>query len=339
MPGDRRTPVRESFDAASRTAALKLAEKIGDKAAAKEIGCQPATIRSWRSRAKPQTLTVAEHDGSDADALAARAAVARQDGDDAQAKVRDLMTEGRASDARALSQVVKDRSEQASRLEADARATREHELRVKAAETALRDEHIRLFQLAVRTFVRALGLGWGRAHDDLVWALLRALANAERDEHGKVVVGLPEPETSDARAAIDRVLVKREEPDAEDGDEPDEPESEHDGEADAIREDYPETSEGPRAPVEKSAVAIADSTPAPDVLASAPEPDDLPAWDDLPADWKQRFALRRDLGRYEFAQELERERHADEQRTHQPRRPSRADALDFTHPGLKRRPR
>ena len=330
MPGDRRTSVRESFDAASRTAALKLAEKIGDAAAARQIGCQPATIRSWRSRAKPQTPTIAEHDG-DADTLEARAATARQDEADAQAKVRDLMAEGRASDARALSQVVKDRSDQASRLEADARATREHELRVKTAETALSDEHIRLFQLAGRTFVKALGLGWSRAHDDLVWALMRALANAERDENGKVVIALPEPETSAAREAIDRMLVKREESDAEDEDEPDEPEAESEG----IREDYLETSEAPRGTVEKSAVAVADFTPAPDVLAPEPE-GDLPAWDDLPADWRQRFALRRELGRFEYAQVLDRERRENESRAHAARRPSRADAYDFTHPGLQR---
>ncbi len=218
MPGDRRTLVRESFDAASRAAALDLAAKVGDKRAAAEIGCAEATLRSWRSRAKaaangPMTerngTAPADGQEGDADELTMRAETARQDEAEAQGRVRELMTEGRASDARALSQVVKDRSEQASRLEADARAAREHRLRVAKAETALADGMVKTYRTIVRLFVLATGLGWSHAHEALADALLGAFANAERDEHGRVQVAFPEPETTEAREAIDRALRHR----------------------------------------------------------------------------------------------------------------------------------
>src|SRR5439155_18326817 len=51
MAGARRTPAGASFDAATRGHALVLADEIGYKAAAAQIGCSPSSIRSWRHRA------------------------------------------------------------------------------------------------------------------------------------------------------------------------------------------------------------------------------------------------------------------------------------------------
>jgi hypothetical protein len=35
--------------------------------------------------------------------------------------------------------------------------------------------------------------------------------------------------------------------------------------------------------------------------------DELPSWDSLPPEWKSRYSLQRDLGRYEYTQALKRE--------------------------------
>lgn len=171
MPGDRRTPVRESFDAASRAAALARAEEIGDRRAAAEIGCAPATLRSWRSRAKAAVASepvIETECTGDPDALNARAEAARRDEGEALDRTRQLLNEGRASDARAASQVARDRAEQASRLEADARAAREHLARMAKAETALADGMVKTYRTIVRLFVLAAGLGWSPAHEALV---------------------------------------------------------------------------------------------------------------------------------------------------------------------------
>jgi hypothetical protein len=57
----------------------------------------------------------------------------------------------------------------------------------------------------------------------------------------------------------------------------------------------------------------------------------LPAWEDLPEDYKARHALNRDLGRYTYAQDVRRE----QQYRERGGAPRRQPMPDFRHPGMR----
>jgi hypothetical protein len=177
-------------------------------------------------------------------------------------------------------------------------------------------------------------LGWGPAHDDLVSALLTSLATAERVDERTVAIDIPEQEATAAREAVERIWRKAAREDAlaelrsvEDGQA-----MQRDGQD---RDLAPITSGGGDsggATTADFSVAVSDSHDPPELPSDPSEP--MPAWDDLPAEWKSRFELRRDLGRREYAQALKRERREEQERANAPRR-SRPDLL-FRHPGLSR---
>jgi hypothetical protein len=224
------------------------------------------------------------------------------------------------------------------------------------AETKLADEMVTTYRTIVRLFVLATGLGWSPAHEALADALLNGFANAERDEHGRVQVTFPEPERTKAREAIDGALRRRyaaeqaaeaseasEPPPVVEASDPDDDledeqmtatmqaeiereiaavlgEPAGQIEDDSTRENCQLSSDPPRGPRSDSAVAVSPSRAEPE----------LPSWEALPQDWKARYAIRRDLGRYEYARALKQEQR---EREEQPRR-RQSRHTGFHHPGL-----
>jgi hypothetical protein len=154
------------FAPAARTAALARAEEIGDKATSVEVGCAPATIRSWRKRQATATSPPASASGAVGDAegdrvhdLLCRADDTRRAEARALRRTDKLLSAGLAADARAASAVAKDAGLRVVQLEQAAAAQREHELRVQAAETRLTDGQIWTFDRIIRLFISSLG--WG----------------------------------------------------------------------------------------------------------------------------------------------------------------------------------
>lgn len=216
MPGDRR--VHRSFDAATRAAALDLATKLGDRAAAEEIGCSSATIRSWRKRAGASTaVTPARHDATaNADALQAEATEAREAERRTLERVETMADSGDANAARALSAVARDHAARRQGLETAERHQREHDLRVAQAERQLDASRTRIYLAVVRLFIEWLGFGWGRPQADLAEAVLGAYTHGERLPNGSWKVQAPRRELAAAREAIDRQLVREYDKPAED---------------------------------------------------------------------------------------------------------------------------
>lgn len=338
------------FDAASRAHALERAELIGDKAAAAELSCSPATIRSWRRRAKgppaPPAPASGDRDGQGHDLadLERRASEARQAEGRALAKVETLLAGGLASDARACSAVARDRGHDASRLSADANALRESEARLRESEQRLTDSQIWLWGKIVRLFIFGCGLSWTPAHEDLASALLANLVKGERDDYGKVTVAIPEAEGEAAQEAIDTVLRSRYRQEWERELKERQRQQERLGtdadECQAERDDYRDSSEDRSAPISTGEVAVAGipdpaenlvpDSPIPEPPAdNPPESDDLPSFESLSPEMKRRYALNKPLGRWE-AQQAERRA----QRT--ANRPLTGTSIhpSFRHPGM-----
>ncbi|HEY4897688.1 MAG TPA: hypothetical protein VII01_16585 [Solirubrobacteraceae bacterium] len=186
-----------------------------DHAAAIEVGASPATLRSWRRRAKqashakPAATPRGTPDGLSPDDLHRRAADARRSESLATAKVDRLLAQGLANDARAASAVAKDSGVRASSLEADARLAKESEGRVRESEARLSDGQVWVHNKVVRLFLTSLGLGWTDAHDDLADAVLDAVCNAERVEGSdQATVTIPPAEAERARAEVEAVWSK-----------------------------------------------------------------------------------------------------------------------------------
>jgi hypothetical protein len=96
--------------------------------------------------------------------------------------------------------------------------------------------------------------------------------------------------------------------------------------AQVVQDDCPEIEATAGATV--ADFSAADSPP-PDDLS----PDDLPAWEDLPADWKSRFGLNPSLGRWEYAQSVKREQKRKRRVAAAPRS-SQRERYDFRHPAM-----
>ena len=309
--------------------------------AAAEVGCRPATIRSWRLRAKgrpspPMTGPGASEAGvARRGDLMSRADDARREEADTLALIRDR----RASDpngARALSQVAKDAGDRAARLEGDARLQREHELRLQAEGQTISDNQIRLLGVLGRTFVSACGFGWGPEQEALFWACLRALNEAERLDARTVRILRPEPESAEARRAIGLLPAHDDPKPVAAPTTAAEIEAEVAAEVADLLGVEPETlAPEPVEPDPQGFLAPRSGAGAPGVegaVAVSPV-GDLPAFDELPADWQRRYRLRPDLGRSEYVNHLRRERRAEQERsdgvlTRAGRQPS------FRHPGL-----
>jgi hypothetical protein len=202
------------------------------------------------------------------------------------------------------------------------------------AETRLEEGQAVIFGHAVEIFVGALGLGWTQAHDDLLSACLGAITQGSRTEDGTWAIDLPIEAGAAAREAIEATWRKQLR--SELGPLSQEPvESAYDpepAEDQSIRRDYLALGADAGAGSPDSPAAVADSTIAADDLGDFP--DDLPAWDDLPADWQQRFSLHRHLGCVEYQRHLQREqRQAELDRVAGPRHVSRWPS--FRHPGLQ----
>jgi hypothetical protein len=347
MSGNRRTPVEKAIDPAKRAHALDLAEKVGDIAAAGEIGCSPATIRSWRFRAKAASSTpwgdAAQRDNraEDGDRAADLQREADEAGDAARRNVtrsEQAAEKGEARAAREYSQTARDHEQRRHALAAEARAAREHELRLRQAEHAIALADAELFLRLARMFFESVGVGWQPAHEALLEALLAAFVDGWRDDDGKLQIKTPTAEVEAARDAIDAVFRRRyigrshkqplDEIDRDDhADEIAPADDAYDESAvvQPIRADYGETTISSGAPPLDPDVAVAEQD-------ATPAPDDLPPWDSLPEDWRRRYALQPTLGRYEFKNELRR-RERDRQEA-QAARPRRAPAAPtFRHPG------
>jgi hypothetical protein len=205
----KRAPI---FDAATRAAALLRAEECGDRVAASEIGCSPATIRSWRLRAKAGLAhTEAPAELADPDELLRKARAARSAEARALRRVDELLAASRAHDARSASTVARDHQFRAQQLEGQARLQREHTARLAEARARLSHHEARLFEKLARVCLTALGIGWGTAQQALLDAVLHAFATAEPDDEGRVTIKVPESEAAAARRAVAR-LYRREPP-------------------------------------------------------------------------------------------------------------------------------
>jgi hypothetical protein len=203
---------RESFDLAARAAALELAAREGDEAAASSIGCAPATIRSWRRRSKADDgaaeSVVSPTGTTHADDLQREAEEA---GETERALVRSVAKaneEGDGNAARAFSAAARDQSARRAQRESEARAAREHAQRIAQGDATIRAQTLSAIELLLRSFLAAIGLGWSHAHDELIRALMREIGRGEWLENGNLRVARPEPETTAARAAIDRQLAR-----------------------------------------------------------------------------------------------------------------------------------
>ena len=326
---------RQAFSLADRDAALARAEIVGTTKAAAEIGASASTLRAWRHRKAKRGVTAAPVIASlsqtgTADALTARAVKARADEQRTLGRVEKFMQEGDAKAGQAASRVATDYAARAVSLEQAAAHAREHEARMREAETRLTDGQVWTFERVVQLFVTALGLSWAPEHEDLVTALLAALCDGERDG-AQVSVTIPEVEAEVAREAVEAVwrgaarkdalaeLAAAEPDDAEQA-----PETKPAG-MDYQRPIAPEGGEGPDLPVAVSSFE--------DFQNAAPEPDELPPWDALPEDWQARFALNRYLGRVEWARHQRRLERDQEQRRLAVAR-SRHRSPSFRHPGL-----
>src|SRR5262249_54014536 len=151
-------------------AALERAEKVGDRQAAVEFGIDMALLRKWRQRAKDAPpLPPADAGGELAapDDLDALAAEARGAAAKARRRMHQALDAGRAADARALGQLMKDLTDRASRLTGDAHLEREHRQRIDAGDREQRREQVRIVRLLWRALVeQVLGAPWTQAADD-----------------------------------------------------------------------------------------------------------------------------------------------------------------------------
>jgi hypothetical protein len=219
MPGDRRTPVREARDPATRRAAVELGDEIGDKLAAARYGVAEGTISVWRSRLRESEPAApgASRDtdgGSDPDASADDL---EREADEARTAERRALERAEQAaerdDARAAREYVATAREHGTRrgtLQAEARAAREHGLRVRESQSKLGADGAQAYLRIVRLYIESLGFGWSRAHADLADALLHAFTHGSRRDGGNWHVQIPEHELTAARAAIERQLARAE---------------------------------------------------------------------------------------------------------------------------------
>jgi hypothetical protein len=284
-------------------------------------------------RAKqPPAAPAGPDDADQVEALSLRAKESRAAEKRALRKVEAFLTSGLANEARAASSVARDHAARATQLEQQAHAEAEHRARMAEAEARLEAGQAAIFGHAVKLFVGALGLDWNEASDDLLSACLKAITEGKRTEGGTWAVDLPTEAGAAARESIEaawrseladehRLSQEAVEPGADP--DPAEPQGSPDLAADA----------GARASDSLVADSAIERLPAPDDLGDFPEPN-LPAWDDLPADWQRRFSLHRHLGCVEYQRHLRREqRQAELGTVTGPRRSSRWPS--FRHPGLQ----
>ena len=325
---------RAVFTPAARAAALADAARRGDRAAAAACGTTPSTIRAWRSRAraqaspgpqsKPDAPPVAHGEG-DPDALLARASEERAAERRTLAKVNHLVRAGLGPDARALSTVASDAGRRASNLEQAAAHIRESAARLAADEARLASGQIDTLEAAAKVFmIGCLGVRWSETMRDAFWATVGAIGQAEPIEGDRVRVESP-PELDAARAEIEHTWRRtaREDVLAEQAQE---------REAAASAAIMPASAiPGGGGAADFGAAASDPEDPPPDPNPPPEQPDGL-SFDQLPEEWRRKFALRPSLGVREFLGAQRREESA--RRTPRPSGPSRRDRFSFRHPGL-----
>jgi hypothetical protein len=371
MPGDRRTPAASCFDSATRAAAIVLADQVGYRAAAAEIGCAESTLRAWRHRASAKDAARPNRDTESSPTGIAEPAdlliladEARLDAATARQRMHEAMESGRAQDARALGQLVREATDRANGLEAEGRHEREHRLRLEQGQAQLRRDELRLMERLWRLGIEGLGIPWSEQIGAALSVVLRAFTSAPRED-GNVHVRMSElaAELAPARAAVHAALLRhldrdegssessgtsvplrppKDDLDALDQDVVREIEQARRGDSDPheLRAGPPQNRGGgsPQNPVAVSpSEAPAEAGLPADVssaeAATAPPSDGLPGWEELPAEWRRRYSLNPDLGRYEFGNHLRRQERQREEDRRLPRRPSPHQL--FRHPGLE----
>jgi hypothetical protein len=328
-------------DPATRAHILKRAETIGDQLAAQEAGVSPSSLRSWRHRARVRearasvtTPGYVEHGASVAD-LRSRAAAARAAERRALAKCDRLLADGEAPAAKSASQIASDAAARAVSLERAAREVEAHDARMAEQHHRLSDRQAKVFDLAVLSFFDAIGLRWP-GEIEAVMVLISRSQTVELNDRGKLDVTIAPAAKAAARAVFleeaRRLLGETA------------PETDEQMEARIDREvrelgvehgiDFPTEREQPADPE-----LPADPEPEPEPVAEIPpepieqtEPRlEIPAWDELPDDWRAKYSLRPDLGRWEYAQHLRREK----RRREEPGLPTRPSKHAIpTHPLL-----
>lgn len=198
-------------DAATRAQALSRAEEIGDAAAAAEAGIAPTTLRSWRHRAGQESVESgrpAPAAGRGPEQLRADAQRAREAEARAVAKCDRLLSAGRASQAKAASDVAGQAGARALALERAAREEEQHQARLAESESRVGKIDHDLARKLVSYLLSGLGLPVTPEVESALWAGPGYWA-----EHGTPLpsgsIRAPRthpPETVAASEAMDRVL-------------------------------------------------------------------------------------------------------------------------------------
>ena len=205
-------PTKAEYDAA-----LALAEETNDATACEQFGMNKNTLRGERLRRKrksarvPRELPDDRPSGDQQGGLWKLHDEAHDEERRARASVESCRKAGAASDARAFAIVAREASTRRRQLADEARAEREHRLRVEAAEAKLSVQQVRFIQDIYRLALEGLGFGWSSAHADYIVGCYRALRDGEPVENGDRRFTFPEPETVTVRAAIQAILTRQDE--------------------------------------------------------------------------------------------------------------------------------
>jgi transposase len=336
----RARPRAKNQDPATRQATVERAAKIGDAAAAAEVGVSSATVRSWRRRQKAEATNPAATTPSsvdmpqtsvDGDAVAqmrSTAGLARDLAEEAARQSQGAMRAGEAVKVRELSASAKMWAATATSLEQASAVAASAEIRLTEAQGRLIVALIKDYHAAIgvpltpsaRTVLRHL-LEQGergsetpppdaeRAAEEIRGHFRQTLA---AELAAEAVVELAE-EGMSGREVADVLGV---------------------GEA-TVRRDLDASNDAPEHEdaSENGGARDRDASNGADTIRTLAEqePDDgLPAWDELPDEWQRKYALQPHLGRHEYANALKREALTGPL---PPTRPSRFAHL--RHPGLR----